>query len=129
MPAKTEKQRKFMGAELQRKREGKETKTDMSEKELEKMASKGDKKDRTEPAASAGCRARPRPSGWPEKARRQAHGQVGIRHRADDPVDDAAALQDNQRGMLIAGATDEFCGPAASQWTSTPAAMTRGAPP
>jgi hypothetical protein len=43
MPAKTEKQRKFMGAELQRKREGKETQTDMSEKELEKYASK-DKK-------------------------------------------------------------------------------------
>jgi hypothetical protein len=44
MPAKTEKQRKFMGAELQRKREGKQTKTDMSEKELEKFASK-EKKD------------------------------------------------------------------------------------
>ena len=44
MPAKTEKQRKFMGAELQRKREGKKTQTDMSEKELEKMASKGGKK-------------------------------------------------------------------------------------
>jgi hypothetical protein len=40
MPAKTEKQRKFMGAELQRKREGKKTKTGMSEQELEKMASK-----------------------------------------------------------------------------------------
>ena len=40
MPAKTEKQRKFMGAELERKREGKKTRTDMSEKELEKMASK-----------------------------------------------------------------------------------------
>jgi hypothetical protein len=40
MPARTEKQRKFMGAELQRKREGKKTKTGMSEKELEKMASK-----------------------------------------------------------------------------------------
>ena len=40
MPAKTEKQRKFMGAELQRKREGKKTRTDMSESELEKMASK-----------------------------------------------------------------------------------------
>jgi hypothetical protein len=40
MPAKTEKQRRFMGAELQRKREGKETRTNMSEKELEKMASK-----------------------------------------------------------------------------------------
>ena len=41
MPAKTEKQRKFMGAELQRKREGKETQTDMSEKQLEDFASKG----------------------------------------------------------------------------------------
>ena len=40
MPAKTEKQRKFMGAELQRKREGKKTQTGMSESELEKMASK-----------------------------------------------------------------------------------------
>jgi hypothetical protein len=40
MPARTEKQRKFMGAELQRKREGKKTQTDMSEAELEKMASK-----------------------------------------------------------------------------------------
>ncbi len=44
MPAKTEKQRKFMGAELQRKREGKETQTGMSEKELEKFASKPKKK-------------------------------------------------------------------------------------
>ena len=40
MPAKTERQRKFMGAELARKREGKKTRTGMSEKELEKMASK-----------------------------------------------------------------------------------------
>ena len=44
MPAKTEKQRKFMGAELARKREGKQTQTHMSEQELEKMASKGGKK-------------------------------------------------------------------------------------
>ena len=44
MPAKTEKQRKFMGAELQRKRDGKKTKTDMSEKELEKSAGKSKKK-------------------------------------------------------------------------------------
>jgi hypothetical protein len=44
MPAKSEKQRKFMGAELQRKREGKKTRTGMSEKELEKMASKTRKK-------------------------------------------------------------------------------------
>jgi len=44
MPAKTEKQRKFMGAELQRKREGKKTQTGMSASELEKMASKPGKK-------------------------------------------------------------------------------------
>jgi hypothetical protein len=43
MPAKSEKQRKFMGAELERKREGKKTKTDMTEKQLEDFASK-DKK-------------------------------------------------------------------------------------
>jgi hypothetical protein len=46
MPAKTEKQRKFMGAELQRKREGKKTQTGMSEKKLEDMASKDGKKKR-----------------------------------------------------------------------------------
>jgi hypothetical protein len=44
MPAKTEKQRRFMGAELERKREGKKTQTDMSESELAKMASKPDSK-------------------------------------------------------------------------------------
>ena len=44
MPARTEKQRKFMGAELQRKRDGKNTQTGMSEKELEKLASKPKKK-------------------------------------------------------------------------------------
>ena len=44
MPAKTEKQRKFMGAELSRKRSGKKTKTGMSEKKLEEMASKSGKK-------------------------------------------------------------------------------------
>jgi len=42
MPAKTEKQRRFMGAELERKREGKKTRTGMSEAELEKWASKPD---------------------------------------------------------------------------------------
>lgn len=46
MPAKTEKQRKFMGAELERKREGKKTKTDMTEKELEEYASKDKNKDK-----------------------------------------------------------------------------------
>ncbi len=43
MPAKSEKQRKFMGAELARKRAGKKTQTGMSERELEKYASKGKK--------------------------------------------------------------------------------------
>ena len=45
MPAKTEKQRRFMGAELERKREGKKTKTDMTERQLEEFASKDKKKD------------------------------------------------------------------------------------
>ena len=40
MPARTEKQRRFMGAELERKREGQKTQTGMSEGELEKFASK-----------------------------------------------------------------------------------------
>lgn len=40
MPSKTEKQQRFMGAELARKREGKATKTGMSEKELEEFARK-----------------------------------------------------------------------------------------
>ena len=43
MPAESEKQRKFMGAELQRKREGKSTKTKMSEKQLRDFAKKGGK--------------------------------------------------------------------------------------
>ncbi len=44
MPAKSEKQRKFMGAELNRKREGKKTRTGMSEKQLEDFARKRKKK-------------------------------------------------------------------------------------
>ncbi len=40
MPAKSEKQRKFLAAELERKREGKPTKTDMSEKQLRDFARK-----------------------------------------------------------------------------------------
>ena len=44
MPAKTEKQRKFMGAELTRKRAGKKTKTKMTEKQLEDFAKKKRKK-------------------------------------------------------------------------------------
>ena len=41
MPAKSAKQRRFMGAELGRKREGKKTKTGMSEKQLRDFAKKG----------------------------------------------------------------------------------------
>ena len=40
MPAKTEKQRRFMGMELARKRAGKKTKTKMPKAELRKMARK-----------------------------------------------------------------------------------------
>jgi hypothetical protein len=40
MPAKTDKQRKFMRAELSRKRAGRKTRTGMGEKKLEEMASK-----------------------------------------------------------------------------------------
>ncbi len=40
MPAKSEKQRRFMGAELSRKRAGKKTRTGMSEKQLREFASK-----------------------------------------------------------------------------------------
>ena len=39
---------RFMGAELQRKREGRKTRTGMSEDELEKMASKPDSKKKSE---------------------------------------------------------------------------------
>lgn len=41
MPAKSEKQRKFMGAELSRKRAGKKTKTGMSETQLQDFARGG----------------------------------------------------------------------------------------
>ena len=40
MPPKSEKQRRFMGAELARKREGKKTETGMSEKQLKEFATK-----------------------------------------------------------------------------------------
>lgn len=39
MPAKSKKQQQFMGAELKRKREGKRTKTGMSERQLREYAS------------------------------------------------------------------------------------------
>ena len=40
MPAKSEKQRRFMGAELARKRKGKKTKTGMSSGQLSEFAKK-----------------------------------------------------------------------------------------
>ena len=40
MPASTEKQRRLMGADLARKREGKKTKTGMTEKQLREFAKK-----------------------------------------------------------------------------------------
>jgi len=40
MPSKTEQQRKFMGADLARKRAGKKTRTGMSEKKLREFAKK-----------------------------------------------------------------------------------------
>lgn len=40
MPSSTERQRKFMGAELARKRDGKATRTHMSEKQLREFARK-----------------------------------------------------------------------------------------
>jgi hypothetical protein len=44
MPAVSEKQRRFMGAELARERAGQETKTHMSESQLSEFASKSKKK-------------------------------------------------------------------------------------
>jgi len=44
MPSKTERQRRFMGAELARLRAGKRTRTGMSETQLEEFASKVAKK-------------------------------------------------------------------------------------
>ena len=44
MPAVSEKQRRFMGAELNRKRKGKKTRTKMSEKQLKDYASKKKRK-------------------------------------------------------------------------------------
>lgn len=46
MPARSEKQRRFMGAELERKREGKATRTGMSERDLRDFAKKPVKKGR-----------------------------------------------------------------------------------
>lgn len=46
MPSTSEKQRKFFGAELGRKRAGKETETGMSEDKLRDFARKGSRKTR-----------------------------------------------------------------------------------
>ena len=47
MPSSSEKQRKFMGAELARKRAGKKTKTGMSEEQLRDFARKKGKKSKS----------------------------------------------------------------------------------
>jgi hypothetical protein len=44
MPSKTEKQRRFMGADLERARKGEKTETGMSKKQLEDFAKKKRKK-------------------------------------------------------------------------------------
>lgn len=49
MPSYTERQRRFMGAELARKRRGEKTETGMSEKQLRDFAKKPRKKKRTVP--------------------------------------------------------------------------------
>ena len=46
MPAKSERQRRFMGAELGRKRAGKKTKTGMTEAQLEDFARKRKRKEK-----------------------------------------------------------------------------------
>lgn len=53
MPAKSEKQRRFMGAELERKREGKKTQTGMTEAQLEDFASKGPSARRSKPSSKS----------------------------------------------------------------------------
>lgn len=45
MPASTERQRRFFGAELARKRAGKSTETGMSEKQLREFAAKPKQRD------------------------------------------------------------------------------------
>ena len=45
MPSKSEKQRRFMGAELSRRRSGERTETDMSEKQLGDYASKDEEEE------------------------------------------------------------------------------------
>ena len=75
MPAKTEKQRKFMGAELQRKREGKKTQTGMSEKRAREDGQQGRREEELaaqQQASEQGRQGRPgcgRPAGsaccWP----------------------------------------------------------------
>ena len=48
MPSKSEKQRRFMGAELSRRRSGERTETDMSEKQLGDYASKDEEEEEVE---------------------------------------------------------------------------------
>lgn len=61
MPAKTEKQRRFFGAELARRRAGEETQTDLSTEELREMASKSE----TPPSGVQGFTQVPDPTSDP----------------------------------------------------------------
>ena len=63
MPPRTEKRRKFIGAELQRKGEGKKTQTGISEQELEKMAASRSRREEERSGSASGL------SGAPERAR------------------------------------------------------------
>lgn len=57
MPAKSKAQQRFMGAELARKRAGKETETDMSAAQLEDFASTPTKKLPAKPTKKRGSKA------------------------------------------------------------------------
>lgn len=60
MPSKSEKQRRFMAAELRRKRQGEETETDMTEEQLEDFAS--NVKNESPPPGTQGFTQIPTPS-------------------------------------------------------------------
>jgi len=65
MGAELERKRRFMGAELERKREGKKTRTGMSEEQLEDFASKPTTKKKGQVALAAAARAAvTRPEQW-----------------------------------------------------------------
>ena len=82
MPAKSEKQRRFMGAELARKRAGKKTQTGMSEKQLEEFAFKKKKGGSKEAAIDRFCHGNLRNLGFQKatclRDQAQPHYEYGI---------------------------------------------------